>query len=89
MGERHPVFEYLVFGLAALMAVLIAYKAFTRWEANHSAGAHPEAPLGRSPRADDSDQQGITGTLEYSDTQPGVTALPAVKLSQPKKRSSR
>lgn len=78
--DRHPVLEYLVFGLAGVLAVILAYYAFMRWE-NGRRAAGAEAPLGRAAEAEAPDLPASTGNLRHSGTVEAVGQLPAVKLS--------
>lgn len=85
--ERHPVLEYLVFGAAAVLALILAYYGFMRWDSGRRS-AEAAAPLGQAEAAAP-DLPASTGNLQHSGTVEAVGELPAVKLSGSPKALSR
>jgi hypothetical protein len=85
ISNRHPVVEYFVFGLAGLLALVLAYHGYARWAGGRRAAA-PEAPLGRSAgQAPETRPQ----PAETQGSFHGGGALPTVRFSEPRKRSRR
>jgi hypothetical protein len=84
--DRHPVFEFVVFGTALVMAVVLAYYSWQRFAPRRAA---PAAGYSAQQSPDDAlpDVQ-FGGDLEASDTVSAVGRIPPVEGSPRKKRSN-
>lgn len=85
--ERHPVFEFVVFGTALAMAVVLAYYSWQRFAPRRAA---PAAGYSSGQQAPDEGAQEVQfgGDLEASETLPAVGRIPPVEGSPRKKRAN-
>jgi hypothetical protein len=87
-AERHPVFEFIVFGLALVLAGVLAFFAWGRFHTARRANARMESNGGAVTEPPEEDPS-PSGGLIHSGTLRGVPSLPPVQGSPrpPKKRS--
>ena len=85
-GDRHPVLEYLVFGLAALLALILLY-----WGGSKLAGSRWSSPVSASQTIMRAPNQPWPekNELDVTATEHGVTRAPPVKISKLARRNKK
>ena len=84
-GDRHPVLEYLVFGLAALLALILLY-----WGGSKLVGARWSSPSSTAQTTTTPSQPWTEKhELDVSPTEHGVSRAPPIKITKLARRAKK